>query len=340
MDHANAHANAQADADILVLPPSLRDMGIHAITMPMPFALRHVHAYLLETDDGWILVDAGFPSQEALALFEPALRRVVGSLDRIQAIVVSHFHPDHTGLAGWIQQRSGAPVYMHALDGERRQQMQARDPDLVEGRGSLFQQDLGGGDKVFDLFRREIEAIELPELRPTLVEDDTDLTVGGRALRLVWTPGHSPGHLCVLDVAGNVLFSGDHILGRITPHVGLWTADGTSPLHEFEDSLRKVDAMHVDTVLPAHESLVERPAERIGEILAHHVQRKAETVAAVASGDGKVQGVAAQIFAKRWDQPMQRAFAMAETLAHLEALVRDGALTRNGLGVDAVYRVE
>ena len=324
--------------DGLTLPAQVRAMGIQAITMPMPFALRHVHAYLLETDDGWVLVDAGFPSQEALALFEPALRRVVGSLDRIQAVVVSHFHPDHTGLAGWVQQRSGAPVYMHRLDGERRRQIQERDPELVESPGSLFQQDLGGGEKVFDVFQREIDSLELPELEPTLVDGDTELTLGGRSLRLVWTPGHSPGHLCVLDVAGNVLFSGDHILGRITPHVGMWVADGTSPLHEFEDSLRKVESMQVDLVLPAHESLVERPGERIREILAHHVQRKAETVAAVASGEGQVQGVASRIFAKRWGDPMQRAFAMSETLAHLEALVRDGVLARDGVGMEAVYR--
>lgn len=91
--------------------------------------------------------------------------------------------------------------------------------------------------------------------------------------------------------------------------------------------------------MPAHESLVERPGERIREILAHHVQRKAETTAVVESGEGRVQGVAARIFAKRWGQPMQRAFAMSETLAHLEALVRDGVLAREGLGGGAVYRV-
>lgn len=323
----------------LELPAAVAAMGIQAITMPMPFALRHVHAYLLETNDGWVLVDAGFPSAEALDVFREELTSRVGDLSRIKAVLVSHFHPDHTGLAGWVQAQSGAPVYIHALDWERRRQMKDRDAEVVESEGSLYQEDLGGGDQVFDVFRKEIELMELPEPVATLVEGDTDLTIGGRDLRLIWTPGHSPGHLCVQDVSQNVLFSGDHILGRITPHVGLWTADGTSPLHEFEESLHKVEAMAMDVILPAHEAVVEHPGERIAELLTHHVGRKTMTAAAVGAGEDSVKDVASVVFAKRWDVPMQRAFAMSETLAHLEALVVDGVLVREGVAATARYRL-
>ena len=327
----------------LTLPASLQDAGIHPITMPMPFALRHVHAYALETNDGWALIDAGFPSKQALDIFRTELTRIVGDLSRINAVVVTHFHPDHSGLAGWVQRESGAQVYIHKLDAERRTQMRDRDQELIDGKGSIFAENLNDGpgpdERVFDVFRSQMDDMELPETAPTLVDGDTEIEVGGRALRLIWTPGHTPGHLCVADPAANVLFSGDHILGRITPHIGLWTADGTSPLHEFEDSLRKVEALGFETVLPAHEAVVERPNERIGEILAHHVDRKAQAIEAIESGESNVLGIAAQLFAKRWDVPMQRAFAMAETLAHLEALVVDGALAREGVGADASYRL-
>jgi glyoxylase-like metal-dependent hydrolase (beta-lactamase superfamily II) len=331
----------------ITLPASLRDAGIHPITMPMPFALAHVHAYALETNDGWAVVDAGFPSHAALAIFEDELTRIVGDLGRIHTVVVSHFHPDHSGLAGWLQQRSGAAVYIHERDWQRRAEMRRRDAEVragaAEGDGSLLDEPLDddpdGGEQIFDVFRRQMDDMTLPEASPTLVRGDTALDAGGRSLRLLWTPGHTPGHLCVADTAENVLFSGDHILGRITPHIGMWIADGTSPLHEFEDSLRKVESMGFRTVLPAHEAVVERPAERIAEILAHHVERRASAVAAIEAGQTGLSGIAARVFAKRWGDPMQRAFATAETLAHLEALVVDGTLAREGRGARASYRL-
>ena len=334
------------DGRTLTLPASLGTAGIHPITMPMPFALAHVHAYALETNDGWALIDAGFPSHAALAIFERELTRIVGDLARIRAVVVSHFHPDHSGLAGWLQQQSGAKVYIHERDWQRRAEMRRRDAEVIgegaAGGGDLLDETLDddpAGEQVFDVFRRQMDDLPLPEPSPTLVRGDTAIEVGGRALRLLWTPGHTPGHLCVADPAENVLFSGDHILGRITPHIGMWVADGTSPLHEFEDSLRKVASMDFGTVLPAHEAVVDRPAERIAEILAHHVERRASAVAAIESGQTGLTGIAARVFAKRWGEPMQRAFATAETLAHLEALVADGALAREGRGARASYRL-
>ena len=220
--------------------------------------------------------------------------------------------------------------------------MRERDEDLIAGKGSVYAEQLNDGPgpdaRVFDVFRSQMDDMALPEATPVIVEDDTEIEVGGRRLRLIWTPGHTPGHLCIGDPATNAVFSGDHILGRITPHVGMWQADGTSPLHDFEDSLHKIDALGFDTVLPAHERVVDRPAERIGEILAHHVERKGHAMDAIGTGRSDIAGVAEQIFAKRWGEPMQRAFAMAETMAHMEALVVDGALVREGLGTDASYR--
>ncbi len=84
------------------------------ITMPMPLPLKHVHAYLVENGAGWVLIDAGFPSQEALAIMREAIEAKAGSLRNLDAVIVSHFHPDHSGLAGWLQRESDAAVYVHA----------------------------------------------------------------------------------------------------------------------------------------------------------------------------------------------------------------------------------
>ena len=313
--------------------------GVQQITMPMPFALRHVHAYAIETDDGWVLVDAGFPSTEALAIFERELTSIVGGLDAIKAVVVTHFHPDHSGLAGWLQERSDAEVYVHRLDWERLAEMRAEEEGSAEAEDGVDTRRWGRERSLREMFRRDMEEIDLPQPSPTLVEGDSELSIGGRDFRLIWTPGHTPGHLCVLEEASGVLYSGDHILGRITPHIGMWAADGSSPLHEFEGSLQKVAELAPSVVLPAHEAIVEQPKQRITELLDHHEERREETIKAIQGGAASVEQIAEQVFAKRWDNAMQRAFAISETLAHLEALVKEGALVSSGVDIDAEYAI-
>ena len=92
--------------------------GIHQITLPIPFPLQTVHVYLVEAGSGWIMID-GFPSIEARENLESEVRWLIGGLESLSAVIISHFHPDHSGLAGWMQSKVDVPVYIHAKDQEQ-----------------------------------------------------------------------------------------------------------------------------------------------------------------------------------------------------------------------------
>ena len=160
-----------------------------------------------------------------------------------------------------------------------------------------------------------------------------------REFEAIWTPGHTEGHLCVRDLDQNALFTGDHLLGRITPHIGMWPDQRRSPLPDFEQSLGLVQELNATIALPAHEAIIEHPAERAAEILEHHQDRRQEMLNAVSDGKHSVKDIAIQCFPKRARDRMQLTMAMSETVAHLEAMVEEGALSRAGEGVARRYEL-
>ena len=194
-------------------------------------------------------------------------------------------------------------------------------------------------DSMFSRMREAMQDIDLPMPEPTILKGGEVIDVGGRRLEAIWTPGHTEGHLCVRDLDQDALFTGDHLLGRITPHIGMWPDQAHSPLPDFERSLGLVQELSSLIALPAHEAIIEHPAERAAEILEHHQTRRQEMLNAVSDGKHSVKDIAIQTFPKRAHDRMQLTMAMSETVAHLEALVEEGPLARSGEGVDRRYRL-
>lgn len=185
------------------------DDGVLQFTLPMPLALREVHVYALETAAGWVLIDSGFPSEAARAQLAAEFEQAIGGLSRIALIILTHFHPDHSGLAGWLLQGSGCPVVIHEADWPRLQQM-----NTLDMAGGFFQR-MRPGTGASSAHPRELfQEVNVPITSPTIVSGGETFTIGGRDLDLVWTPGHTEGHLCVLDARTSVLFTGDHLLAH------------------------------------------------------------------------------------------------------------------------------
>ena len=309
--------------------------GIIQITLPMPFMLRSVHVYIVEASDGWLMIDSGFPTQEAQHLLERELK-AIGGVDRIETVVITHFHPDHAGLAGELQARAGSRVVIHRLDGQRLVHVTkgqpddgGEDPDML----GLMSTKAGFS---FESMRSEMRWSGRPIEHPDLVEGGEVLTVGGRELELVWTPGHTEGHLCVYDRSASLLFTGDHLLERITPHVGLFSSSLRNPLHEFEDSLELVRQLNPAVGLPAHEALVLDPASRAVELLEHHRSRRQQVLNFIASGIRTTPQLAAHLFRGR-EGGIHQFMAYSETAVHLEALVSEGTLSKGSDGDETVY---
>ena len=174
-----------------------------------------------------------------------------------------------------------------------------------------------------------------------LLEDGAKPEVAGWDLTAIWTPGHSPGHLCFWEDSHRLLMSGDHVLPRITPNVSFHPQAGPNPLGEFLDSLRKLESYVPDEVLPAHEYRFAHLQGRLDELNAHHAQRFAEVIAAIRSGHTTAWAVARQMrWSRSWDsiEGFMRRAAVSEAAAHLAALEQRG-IVREVVGEPSVWEV-
>jgi glyoxylase-like metal-dependent hydrolase (beta-lactamase superfamily II) len=318
-----------------VLPPVERVRpGLWSVPVPIPRSpLRYVLVYAIELPDGVALIDTGWPVEEAWDVLVAGLAEAGFAMADVRAVLVTHHHPDHAGLATRVREASGAWVGMHPaeaqaierIDGEwlagfLRHWMSARGAPVDEVEVAV-------GTLPLDL-------AELAENRPDRLIDDGALPLHPHVpLRAVWTPGHTQGHLCFVDEAAGLLFSGDHVLPRISPNIALMDDPGgaTDPLSDFLTSLDAVAKLPVAEVLPAHEYRFAGLEQRVAQLRQHHEARLAELVRLVAEHrDASTYDLATRLtWSRPWDQigPMRRA-AVGETLAHLAALVRRGRIVR------------
>jgi glyoxylase-like metal-dependent hydrolase (beta-lactamase superfamily II) len=338
----------QKDAwDHNVLPPveQVRP-GLWSVPVPIPDnPLRYVLVYLFELDSGVALVDAGWNTDDAWQALNLGLEEAGGSIGDVQAVVVTHIHPDHYGLAGRVRETSGAWVGLHPADAALLRGRYVETDDLVERMGELLAISGVPADKRPNLAHASMEIRSLVSMAEpdVLLDDDRRLDLAGWDLRTIWTPGHSPGHICLYSDRERLLLSGDHVLPRITPNISFHSQQDANPLGDYLESLARLRVLDPDEVLPAHEYRFARLDERLGEIEHHHAER----LAAIESVLQSRPGVSAWdlTLSLEWSRPwddipsfMQRA-ANGETLAHLVLLETRGRVRRE-LGVPARFYLE
>ena len=310
--------------------------GVYQVKLPVPFPLKFIASYLVEGHDGWTVIDPGFDYPPAREAWDVGATRAGVDLDGdVTRIIVTHLHPDHIGLARWLEGRSGAPVWM--LEGE------------IENARHLWDPDRGTEDFVRYLVRNGMDpetarptagstrlGVRLPERLYALRPGDS-IELGGGEARVVHTPGHSDFHFVLHDERRQLLFAGDHLLLHITPNIGLWTYTAPRPLRRYLESLRGLRGLDAETVFPGHGPLFHDLDGRIDELLAHHEERLAVMLAAFDGRPATPFEVARRVFAEDLTDHQLR-FALAETLAHLEHL--EGAGRAERLEGDVVsYRV-
>lgn len=300
--------------------------------------LRHVNGYLIERGDGYALVDCGWDTADVLETLRAELHRLGSGLDDLRALIVTHFHSDHYGLAGTLKRLAPVRLLMHRLDWLFLR-TNLVDPSRAAAGAAAWLERNGWPGSLSMEEQRTVENFR----RFTLVapdqelEDGEVLEVGRYALRVVWTPGHSQGHICLYEPEQRVLLSGDHVLDPITPHVGVMRPDMGDPLGAYLASLRKVAALGVDLVLPAHGEPFAGLGRRVDELLAHHRERAAAAREALSREPATAADVAARLGWTRRHTPfgelarLEQRMAVAETLAHLESLRASGQVTRTTL---------
>lgn len=290
--------------------------GVERLTLPLPTGPRHVHCYVI---DG-TLFDTG------LGLGDPPWSELL-----IERIAITHFHPDHVGGAAAAAGSTGAPVYQGGLDFAQCRRVWGS-PDWPERIAHWFRSH-GVPGAIADELIEQGHAFA-PFVRfapdPRLLEEGD--RVGG--WEVVELPGHADGHLGFLR--DGVLVGGDHLLMRISPAVGLYPESRPDPLGDYLDSLARTIELAPTIVYPGHGEPIRDPAGRAAELIEHHRKRLDDAEAALAAEPRSGYELSLRLFGDEL-APTQRRFAVAETLSHLERLVREGRARRAGTAGTVTY---
>lgn len=309
--------------------------GVWRIPLPLPMdGLRAVNVYVLETEQGLVLIDGGWAIPESRQQLIDSLRQAGHGLRDIRRFLVTHMHRDHYTQAVALRQETGADVALGLGEKPSLDLLQA--PEQIRGRDRARLRIAGAHELTlpWDDKRGERPPVEYYDYPDTWLEDDNRIDLDGRQLDVVHTPGHTQGHVVFADRGAGLLFAGDHVLPQITPSIGFETAYVQQPLRDFMDSLAKVRALPDLRLLPAHGPVTDSSHHRVEELLAFHDERLARTLEAVRSGARSGWETAQELpWTRRQKRagdlaPFDQVLAAFETLAHLELLALRGDLAR------------
>ena len=329
-------ARQRAAWDAGTLPPVERVAGgLWSIPVPLPDTpLRYVLVYAIELGDGVALVDAGWDTEEAWAALADGLATLGGSIADVRGVAVTHIHPDHYGLAGRIREASGAWIGLHPADAALLEGRYVAPEGLVASMADLLEVCGVPAAIVPDLAGSSMQVRAFVRMAPPdrLIEDGDALELRGWDLRAVWTPGHSPGHLCFHSESRRLLLAGDHVLPRISPNISVHAQQPVNPLADYLASLGAVEHLACDEVLPGHEWRFTGLAERVEALRAHHARRLDEVCTALQEGPLTCWELTTRL---TWSRPLEttsafiQRVASGETLAHLVLLEGEGAVVRD-----------
>ncbi len=306
--------------------------GVLWVRMPLPFALDHVNLYLLDDGDGWVLVDTGIANEQTQGLWTRILDTGLGGKP-ITQVIVTHFHPDHMGNAGWMLERTDAPLWMSRTEWLSARAIRLDDTtDFIDGVIGFYRRAGLSETLVQDLhamgntYRRQVTAVPMVYSRIT---HETALEIGGRQWAAVIGSGHSPEHVCLHCAEENIILGGDFLLPRISPNVSVWwnEPDG-NPLKDYLAFLGSLNYLNDDIlVLPSHDRPFRGLPERRADLAAHHEQRF-DLAEEVCHRPSSAADVMSHMFRRQLDAHQSR-FAIGESLAHLNHMVESGRLRRD-----------
>jgi len=232
--------------------------GVHWIRMPLPYSLDHINLWAIADGDGCAVVDTGARTDEAVAIWR-RLGSSVPGLDRLTRVFVTHMHPDHVGMAGWLTRKFGCKLWMTRLE-----YLNCRVATSDTGReappdGVDFYRAAGWSETALEAYRARFGRFgqhihALPDSFRRL-QDGDEITIGSHVWRVVVGTGHSPEHACLYCPELKLLISGDQVLPRISSNVSVYPIEpDADPIADWYASLDKIQREVPDDVLvlPSH----------------------------------------------------------------------------------------
>lgn len=297
------------------------------IRVPLPMAppLRWVNSYMLRGPEGITIIDPGPRTAETEREWSLALRQLDIAPGDVAQIMVTHHHPDHYGLAGYLQSITGAAVRMSRRAYEETQLMWGKDSVMNEELPRLFRRHgmppVWSGQLPPHLRSFFSQVTPAPEV--DFIREGEAVVMGGRCWLPLESAGHAPGHLSFYDPERKLMFCGDAVLPQISPNISFLPGSDPQPLQSFLTSLERFASYEVRIAFPGHRHPFEHFPERVHMLLEHHEERLARIEGLLRPRPQTGFEVCAALFGTDLGIHQMR-FAMAETLAHLVELVRRG----------------
>lgn len=295
------------------------------------------NAYLLSDTGTVTLVDTGIATPRIREQFATELHERGLDFEDIDQIVLTHWHPDHTGLAGDIQAKSDATVYVHEADAPLVRQ----EPDALDdlhGRQRAYFDEWGIPPAVQDELQSALAVDDLVGRAPNVesIAEGATIDVGPGDLRVLHAPGHAAGLCCFTfdGDAGREAFVGDAILPKYTPNVGGADVRVDAPLATYLDTLKRLANQEFARIWPGHRNVIEDPTARAREIIDHHHMR-ASRILDILSEEGPADAWMVSEFLFGNLESIHILHGPGEAYAHLDHLDRHGLVDRTEDG----YRV-
>jgi glyoxylase-like metal-dependent hydrolase (beta-lactamase superfamily II) len=309
--------------------------GIQWFRLPLPYRLDHVNIYLIENGEDWTVLDTGLGTDACRSTWEALLAGSLRGL-RLSSVLVTHFHPDHVGLAGWLTERFHLPLSMPRPEYLYSLALQYAPGDLGHDMHRPFYQRHGLPPHVTELvLSRGHEYLRRTSGVPATyhrIKDGDSFDAGSRAFRVITGGGHSLEQAMLYRPEEKLFFAADQVIARISPNVSVHAMEpDLDALGIYLQSLGTLrDKVSNDVlVLPGHGLPFYGLHHRIAELMEHHAQRCDVIVAACEQKALSVAELVPHVFHRVLDEH-QTGFAFGEVLAHVNHMLGQGRLLLNG----------
>jgi len=321
--------------------------GIYQMTLTLSgFNPDSINVYLLRNKDSFIIVDTGWDTPAAVESMNQQLAEANIRFPDIKQVIITHCHVDHLGMIGPFKQSHDAVIYLHENEIE-----------LIKLRFNNGDQFIPMTDKFLKTHGFPEPELTPPEFQipavPYLADPDVllkggeDIPAGEYTVKVINTPGHTPGHISLYEPNKKFLISGDVLLPTIATNAAFHVQHINNPLRKYLNSLQSLRKLDIETVLPGHEYVFTHPRQRIDELIQHHYKKDEGIMKAFADNQPHTAYEVSRLLAwsiktkttfwpnlSSWD----KRFAVLQTIAHLEEMAGDGKLTRFSRDGKIYYR--